>query len=460
MASSGSEPLAADRKRTGGEQAGGFDPAVQQQRPAAIHSATASSNLVRGTRECGFPSTSAFPCSHAPAPMASEAAPVATTSAQPVATEKSPAASGRYGLLTRSISMSYSCREGQPWKAFGGRAFGKEGAAPYMRQAVSASAAVLLIKIKTDAAQQPLSAAASVSTRQRAWLIPTIEMFISSAAAMACTNASSAVVPSCPGPRASADTLVTLTAVPSMVCGRENLVAWGWQCEGSLRFTTDGQVAHSTIAVRALCRGAHTGAAALTCIGHQGRLPAMLAELAGRLLLAARPGRCCCLVPSPPRLPPRATACSGAAAAPAAVAVPATAAADGVVMVAWQAAASMMALGLQRAGRLGINSARWTGRPGRRRWRQGTAAACNGWITCDPRSWRCRQAASARRQPDGPATEGTTGVCEGCARRAAGQPRSRMLRPCSRHPAGSQGVQVAAASDAGALGEQKEAPGA
>ena len=48
-----------------------------------------------------------------PAPIASEAAPVATTSAQPVDTEKSPAASGRYGLFTRSISMSYSCKWGQ-----------------------------------------------------------------------------------------------------------------------------------------------------------------------------------------------------------------------------------------------------------------------------------------------------------------------------------------------------------
>lgn len=45
----------------------------------------------------------------AAAPMASEAAPLAATIARPVPKEKSPAASGRYGLLMRSISTSYSC---------------------------------------------------------------------------------------------------------------------------------------------------------------------------------------------------------------------------------------------------------------------------------------------------------------------------------------------------------------
>lgn len=44
---------------------------------------------------------------------------------------------------------------------------------------------------------------------------------------MACAKASSAGAPSCPGPSASADTLVTLTAVPSIVCGRENLFQSG-----------------------------------------------------------------------------------------------------------------------------------------------------------------------------------------------------------------------------------------
>lgn len=64
-------------------------------------------------------------------------------------------------------------------------------------------------------------------SHQLAWLMPTIEMFMSSAEMMAWAKASSAGGPSWPGPRASADTLLTLTAVPSMVCGRENLVGVG-----------------------------------------------------------------------------------------------------------------------------------------------------------------------------------------------------------------------------------------
>lgn len=49
------------------------------------------------------------------------------------------------------------------------------------------------------------------------WLIPTMQMFISSAEDSACSSATPAAGPSCPGPSASADTLHTLTAVPSMV---------------------------------------------------------------------------------------------------------------------------------------------------------------------------------------------------------------------------------------------------
>ena len=56
--------------------------------------------------------------------------------------------------------------------------------------------------------------------------MPTMQMFMSSAETSACAKATSTCTPSWPGPSASADTLVTLTAVPSMVCGRENLL-WG-----------------------------------------------------------------------------------------------------------------------------------------------------------------------------------------------------------------------------------------
>ena len=85
------------------------------------------------------------PC--APAPMASETAPVAATIAQPVATEKSPAASGRSGLLTRSISISYSCSMGhlgedscgerQLWWSRGGAPSGVARLLPVPKQTVS-----------------------------------------------------------------------------------------------------------------------------------------------------------------------------------------------------------------------------------------------------------------------------------------------------------------------------------
>lgn len=129
----------------------------------------------------------------------------------------------------------------------------------------------------------------------------------------------------------------------------------------------------------------------LTCTGHLGTRPGPLAALAGLPLPAARLSRCCWLVQAPPRLLPRAAACSGAGAAPAAAmaAAPATAAAGDAAVVMVHAVGSRLVQGLQQAGKGGYQNSwraldRWIGDDcgGRHE------PACSTPITCDPRSGR------------------------------------------------------------------------
>lgn len=122
-----------------------------------------------------------------PAPMARDAAPVAATTARPVPTLQSPAASGRYGLFTLSISMSYSCREkgGREGQGVDGQA-----AQPRLSGArLQALASVWHGRRKrrrraAPGAQQPPNPAPL--HLRLAWLMPTMQMFMSRAEERAC----------------------------------------------------------------------------------------------------------------------------------------------------------------------------------------------------------------------------------------------------------------------------------